>query len=216
MTAFVDVIFDFVSYALAMGKVRQDETVSKSAFLQIKDMDKIKITDIKSSSEFITVEHVPNADLLEENQLEYKVTLSPGLPIGRINEEITVRSNSEERPEAKLRLSGSIVGDVEASPEAIRFTLMDTTFTTPRQSKYAVIMNHRKELPLEVLEVSDPDNKLDLELKTMIPGEKFQVTATPTEAAMRSQSNLKGKILVKTNNPDQPEVSIDYHVYWRK
>ncbi|MFQ6007419.1 MAG: hypothetical protein ACE5K8_00560 [Candidatus Zixiibacteriota bacterium] len=216
ITAFIEVEFDFVTYSLDFGKVSWDETVTKSTFLHIKDQQNTRITDITTSSPFISAKQLEPSTTVDSGQIEIEVTLSPGLPLGRINETVVAHSNLDSKPEATLRLRGTIVGDVEVTPEVLHFVIRDSANPANQSIQQQLFVNNRsKDKPLKVLSVVDPDDVLDLELETLDKGQRYQVVATLKQEALSGATTRSGSILITTDNPDQKEITVHYNVIKR-
>lgn len=212
----IEVEFDFDSYSLSFGSVSQNDSLTKSAFIQVKDPKKTKITDITTSSPLVTARQV-KPPVLEGNKtkIEIEVTLLPGLPPGRLSETVTVHSNLKSKQVATLRLSGSIIGEVEVTPENLRFIIRDSVnpgdeSTTQR----LVILNRAEGTPLHILGVKDQNDRLRLVLRTVEEGQKYELTAALKQEAPSTGSNLSGSILITTDNPKQKEITVKYSAFF--
>ncbi len=220
ITAFVEVEFDFASYQLDFGKVDKDDTVTKSAYLHIKDRQNVSITDITTSSPFISAKQLKPSDTADSSNIEIDVTLSPGLPVGRFSEKVTAHSNLDSKPQATLQLAGTIVGDVEVTPEALSFVISESADGSAQSNQQRLsIHNKPTAKPLKVLSVSDSDERLVFDLKTINEGLQFEIVASLKPETMDStlvNKSLRGSILITTDNPDQPEITVSYNVIRRK
>jgi len=212
--AFVEVVFGFESSSLRIGNIHKEESVTKTAFIQVKDKEVTKITDIITSSPFITAREVNYTDTIGANKkFKIEMTVSPGLPIGRINETITVRSNLEQRPETKLGLYGNVIGDIEVKPKSLSFAVRDSEDPQLRQTKKLIITNHQKDNPLEILNVYDPDDHLELEVRTKEKGSKFELLVILKGKELLKGDKFGGTIIITTNNPDEKKIVVPYKLY---
>lgn len=212
--AFVEVVFGFESSSLRIGDIHKEESVTKTAFIQVKDKEVTKITDIITSSPFITAREVNYTDTIGANEkFKIEIAVSPGLPIGRIRETITVRSNLEQRPETKLGLYGNVIGDVEVKPASLSFAVRDSEDPQLRQTKKLIITNHQKDNPLEILNVYDPDNYLELEVRTKEKGSKFELQVILKGKELLKGNKFGGTIIITTNNPDEKKIVVPYKLY---
>ena len=218
VTVLIEVEFDFELYTLNYGRMRTNDTATKSTFIQILDPEKTRITDITTSSPLVSAKRIEASDSADNRtRIEVEVTLSPGLPPGRINERVTIRSNLNSKPEATLSLTGSIIGDVEVTPEALRFVVSDSGGRSNQSiSQKLKITNNSENKPLRILGVRDPDDRLQLDLKTIDEGKLFEIVATLKREALSAATNQKGSILITTDNSEQREVTIQYTVIIRK
>jgi hypothetical protein len=218
ITAFIEVEFDFASYSLDFGKVSKDETVTKSAFLEIKDPQSTKITDITTSSPFISAKRPEPSVQPDSDKIEIEVTLSPGLPLGRINETVSAHSNLPSKPQADLRLGGTIVGDVDVTPEALSFVISESADgSTQSNQQRLTVLNRSTTKSLKVLSVHDSDDRLQLDLNTIEKGHQFEIVASlRPEVVETAEQSLHGMIVITTDNPDQPEITVHYSIRKRK
>lgn len=199
-----------------MGVIASDEPAGKSTFLLIKDPEQTQITEFTSSSEYITAELVLSSADSAGSKVEVEVTVNPGLPPGRFNESITAHSNSEEYPTSVIRISGEIKGDISLVPDMLKFDryLSDSSKTTRVMTLH--IVNESEKRPLQVLSVDNPGGHLTLEIKTVRPGELYEVTATLKEEALTEGTYFSGMINIKTDDPRQGSLDARYMIYNRK
>lgn len=210
--AFVEVVFDFERPSLYLGKVNRDGSITKSAFLLVKNLEETEVLAITPSSEFITakmLEFTDNDGHYDRMKLE--ITALPGLPLGRINETITVKTNLEEKPTAVLRLTGSVIGDVEVTPEWMTFVVTDTASSRPSTlTKKIFINNHVEGANLEIIDIRDPEGHLELSLRPLTEGKKYELTARLKTESIPERGNVSGNVILTTNFPSQKEVAIRY------
>jgi len=206
------VICDFENPSLYLGKVTKDEPATKSSFLLVKNPAGTEILEVTTSSEFIKAEmddFTSNDGRYEKRRVE--VTAMPGLPLGRINETVTLKTNLKDKPTAVLRLSGSVIGDIEVTPEWMTFVVADRSTAKPANlTKKVFINNHVKGATLEILEVTDAAGYLDLSLKPLSRGMKYELTAVLKTEAIPDQGSISGNVVLTTNFPSQRELAIRY------
>ena len=217
VTAFIQVEFDFTSSSLNFGRVLRNETVTKSAFIQILDPDRTEITDITTSSPYIEAKRMKKPSVGHEGEVEIQVTISPGLPGGRINETITAQSNMSSKPDASLRVAGMVIGDVEVTPDALSFVYSESDGAEDQLPSHKLqIINSSTGTTLKILEVRDPQGRLELKLETIENGQRYEVTATLKKEALGARGGATGSILITTDNPEQREITVRYSIIRRK
>ena len=161
------------------------------------------------------VEASDSAD--NRTRIEVEVTLLPGLPIGRVNETVIAHSSLESKSKATLRLIASIVGDVEVNPSILRFVVTESQGASNQNiSQKLQITNNSENKPLRILGARDPDDRLQLNVKTVEEGQKFELTATLKPEALATSGNQTGTIVITTNNQEQKEITVRYNVVRRK
>ncbi len=209
---FIEVVFDFEQPSLYLGKVSRDAGTTKSSFILVKDLAATKVLEVNPSSEFISARMLDYTDNNGHyDRMKLEVTTLPGLPLGRINETVTLKTNLPDKPTAMLRLTGSVIGDVEVSPEWMTFVVTDTASSRPSTlTKKIFISNHVEGANLEIVDIKDTEDHLDLELKPLSPGKKYELTATLKPDSIPGKGNISGNVVLTTNFPSQKEVAIRY------
>ena len=217
VTAFIEVEFGFVPSSLGFGKVDLSQAVSKSAKILIKDPSHTKLAQLKTSSDFVLA-RVNDQDDEDASggSISVEITLSPGLPLGRFTEFVTATSTDASLPEAKLRIGGNVLGEVEVNPDFVRFVVHegDSSRATPGQRKIA-ITNRSDARPLKIISVRDPDDRMTLDLRTLQEGRRFELLVSPKDLK-GAATNLSGSIVISTNNPSQKNLAVRYTISQRK
>lgn len=214
--AFIEVAFGFDSYALNFGKIQGNEPTSKTIALLVKDPDNTQVTDIVSSSEYITATQMSTTDDSAGAKIELEVTINPGIPPGRLNETVTAHSNLPDHPQALLRISGEVKGDIGLVPDLLRFDRYPADSSKTTWVQKLRIIDESGHKPFHVLSVNNPHGHLKLDLETVKPGEIYEVTATLDDEALSEGTYFSGTITVQTDNPDQEMVEARYMIYNRQ
>lgn len=217
VTVFVEVEFGFSPTSVGFGKINHGQTVTKTVKILVKDPDRTQVANLKASSELVL------ASVIEENNsdassgsITIKITLAAGFPPGRINEFVTATPTDTSLLETKLRIRGTVVGDVEVTPAVISFKIQsgDSNKVTPERRKLTII-NRSEDRPLKIIDAVDSHDRLILEIKTLQEGQKFELLVVPKNIESTGR-NLNGTIVISTNNPSQKTVSVRYSIYRKK
>lgn len=209
----ITVEFGFDVTYTSFGRVNQGEGSDKVVHLMAKDADNLKSVQFNASSELLSAVIDKDAgDAGKSEGVPVVISLKPGLPMGRFNETITARSNNTEMRPSTVRVSGTIIGDVEVSSESIRFVVLKSAENSivPAEQKVAII-NHSENRSLAIDSYRDPDERLNLTLKTDQDGQEYTLVASPKELG-KIDHNLTGKILITTDNPNQKELEVQYSI----
>lgn len=222
--AMVEVVFDFETASLYMGKIREGQSATRSCFLLVRDLDSTEITGITTSSPLVIVRRVPfdpsapvgdpraRKDHLDNpDRVRMEVTVRPGLPRGRFSESVTVRSNLENRPEAVLTVTGVITGDVEVTPGWLSYVVGGGSRRAPI-AKRILVTNNRRDVPVTLEELQDTGGMLDLEVKTLIEGVRYEITATLREGVLAGRASAGGSIVIPLDGVEQDSLSVRYRV----
>lgn len=116
VTALIEIQFGFEGYTLDFGRLRKGETATKTALLILKDQSKRNLLNISSPSPYITVETSNSSDA-DKSRIEVQIAVNSEAPAGRLNETITARLSDNSHAASSLNLRGSIIGDIEITPE---------------------------------------------------------------------------------------------------
>lgn len=213
ITAYIKVEFDFEQAHLNFGKIDRDETVSKSAVIKILDPDNTRITGITTSSPLVQAVQSEDPSGGKSGEVEVEITLLPGLPPGRLNESVVAESNLESCPTARLRVTASVLGPIEIKPEVIRLACSSADTADEELPQQSIeIRSRSSETALEILEIEDPQNRLEFALSTIEEGRSYRLTAKARREALPSEGGLAGAIRIVTNVPEQSEVTVRYTI----
>jgi len=211
IAAFVEIGFDFEGTSLRFGKMGRDEVLVKNANLVVQDPGKTKIVDISTSNPLVKArqegEPVKTGDQYKVN---ISVTVGPGLPIGKLQEKVIIRSSDSENPEATLDLYGVIIDNIEVTPDSLNFLVDDSRKFTNQKSQTITIVNYIKSSPINILEAVDSGDNLTIDVKTIEPGQRFLVMATIKDDAFGDKLQLGGSIRIKTDSKEYGEFVVNY------
>ncbi len=193
------------------GRIRKSETATKTAVLILKDQSKQNLVNISSQSPYITVE-TTNSTEPDKSWIEVHVTVNPEAPAGQLNETVTAKLTDNSQPASNLSIRGTIVGNIEVTPETIRLTA-DTSRSAADQAEQVVrVVSTQSDVRFRLLSVSNPGDQLSLEVDTVVAGEQYVLRAKPNEKALGMGRNLVGEVKVLTSDAEQPEVTFRYNI----
>ncbi len=209
--ALIEVEFDFEVYNLNMGRIRKGEPTSKTAVLQIKDPSKRNLLELSSRSSHIVARRVESSGG-DEGRIDVEVTVRPETPPGRFNETVIAKLSDGSYPAANLRISGTIVGNVEVTPETVRFRV-DTSRTAEDQAEQKVkVVSTKNGARLRLLSVEDPNDRLVFEIDTLVADKQFEIKMRLRKIVMGQERIISGNVKIMTDDPDQPEVRVPYSI----
>jgi len=214
VSALVEVVFGFEEYNLDMGKIRKGESVSKTATLLVKDPSIIKTIKFTSSSSYITanLSKTPAGSGTEKGRLNVEVSGTSAMPVGRISATITARAGDRSVLEATLQIMGAVTGDVDISPEAVRF-FMDTLKNDSKFAKQIIrVTSNVDEARLHLLDIKDADQRLTFHIDTLRAEKQYEISMTPKPTALGARKNVTGAVTITTDNKDRPVTSVPYSI----
>lgn len=209
--AFVEIGFDFEGTSLRFGKIGKDEKLTKDAYVVIQNPDKTKIVDVKTSSPHIKARMVGEPEKKNDQyRAKIAITAGPGLPIGKLQDRVTVTSNDPQNHEATLDVYGVVIDNVEVQPDSINFLVDDSRKFTNTKTQSISVVNYITESPLKIKDVIDSGNNLNIDVKTIDPGVRYLVLATIKDDAFGDKPLLTGDIKIVTDNKNYGEFDIKY------
>jgi hypothetical protein len=212
IAAFVEVPFGFDNASLYMDKIREGQSSTKTTYIVVKDPQTTRVKELKSSSEYIVARVLDEPKVSMEGKIPVEITVKPGFPMGRFSGTITAISTVDSLPTALLRVSGSVIGEVEVSPDAVRFVIMKNSDNSvvPTFQKISVV-NHSEGRPLAITKAVDPTGMMSIEERTVKEGEEYTLIITPKNPSVLT-ANQTGTIDITTDNPNQKELQVHYSV----
>lgn len=207
----IEVEFDFETPALSFGRVRKGESVSKTAVLLIKNLSKRNLLTLNSQSSHIAARIVESSGG-DEGHVNVEITVKPGMPPGPLNETVFAELSDGSYPAAKLQIAGTVIGNVEANPETVHFTV-DTSRTAADQTEQKVqVSGAQNGSAFRLLDVKDFKNLLAIDIDTLAAGERYVVRAKPNANALKLENNASGEIRILTDDSEQPSVLVRYSI----
>lgn len=135
------------------------------------------------------------------------LTLDTNRLKGSFAKSATVKTNDPDMAEFRLQVAGQIISPFKISPrESIFLHTVEG-----EQASDRIFIGAEKQEGFEILNVSSSLNDyIDVELQDVIKGEKYMISVTTKPKAKAGVYN--GKLLVETNNPESPRITVDVSV----
>jgi hypothetical protein len=158
-----------------------------------------------------TVTRVEHAGAVVQTTLE-PLTDGPGqklvvelrrdLPLGRFNEQLTLRTTSAREPTLTLTVFGSVEGDVVVLPPQVTFGVTRADAAPERE----FFIRNRGDKPLTVTRVVVPPDIATYQLDTVATGLEYRVTLRLRDGLRAGK--LQGDVEIFTNHPDEPRLVV--------
>jgi len=137
------------------------------------------------------------------------VELDPGIPLGRFNEQVTLRTTSPRQAAMVLPVFGSVEGDVVVLPPQVTFGIARSGTTAERE----LVIRNRGTAPLAVTRVSVPPNLATYRLDAVQEGREYRL-------AVRLRDDLppgkvEGSVEIFTDNADEPHLVVPLYAIVR-
>jgi len=154
-----------------------------------------------AGSEMFVLEHVETGDVEIDGKMTPRTTLrvsiNPGLPVGRHSGDLLVTTNDPRRPEVTLRATITIVGDLQARPP--RFAL--GRLNPGAEFEATLVLVNRVADPFKITGIeTGPDLKnIQITHKPVSEGQEDAYEITVRGIAPADQTRILGQIIVTTD-----------------
>lgn len=134
-------------------------------------------------------------------------TLKPGAPLGEFKGAITITSNHPKQPKVEVPVTATIRGNIDLDRESFFLGLLKKGQT---RSTGVTVSTVGKD-PLKITKVDNPLSYLALDVSPRIEGKEYVVTATLKADA--PVGNIKGDVVIHTNDADQRKIRISVYAF---
>ncbi len=187
---------------LTLGKVSKGQKKEIYVYLFGLDMDTVKITSVKSDSTYIETE-INNNGFQNRKNCRVKVTLNPGLKVGKFRSILTLYTDHPEVKELSLVLMGEIVADISISPKYVIFG----AFKRGQPVQKIIKLRARPGKVFEIMGVSCSEPAVVMNIKTVKEGSEYNIKAVVGKDF--NKKLLKGEIIIKTDNEKQKNIKLE-------
>lgn len=207
VSAEVQVVLDLSPNRIVFGQVKKNEQAVRYAALTGTEKDNVKITAVEGRNEFIKVEVEPKG-FENDPQKQVKVTLMPGMNVGRFTERIILRTDHPRIQELALYVMGEVTGNIVAVPNFVHFGMFEPG-TSPER---VVTLRAAGDAPFRISGVQSTLPDVITFLETVQQGKEYRIRARLSEKF--SGDVLRGQLIVMTDDKDQARIEIN--VFGRK
>jgi hypothetical protein len=137
------------------------------------------------------------------------VELDRDTPLGRFNEQLTLRTTSPRMPSLPLAVFGSVEGDVVVLPPQATFGVTRGGSAPERE----LVIRNRGARPLAVRAVKVPSDVCTYEIATVEPGVEYRVTLRLKDTLPPGKVERAVEIL--TDHPDEARVVVPLYAIVR-
>ncbi len=166
------------------------------------DSNITKIQSVISRNSYVKAEVVPSESEDKDVEQRIKVTILPGLKVGRFNESITVNTDHKEKKKLTLRVSGEIVGNIIVLPPRISFGV----FRKGGKYNKTTRLKAAPGVDFKVLDVKSTIPGMTPEVTTIKEGTEYLVKVSISESF--DKEILNGIIMITTDDKEQETISV--------
>lgn len=213
MEAYVKSDVGFEKTTLSVGDILADHQTIKDVYIDVRGFKGVEIDTIITTAPYIKARQVALPDTAKNDQrIRMEVLIGPGLKPGLISETIRVKYKDSARPESKLYIYGIAVKDVDVTPLALTYIVVDTAVGGKPQSRTLTVTNRVPDTSVKILKVSDPGGLLDYKVTEVEPGRTFKVIATLNEAKLAAGATIASNVIIATDYSSMAEIKIPFRI----
>jgi hypothetical protein len=183
--------------------LRRYMELTREIRIQGERCDQINIVKIESANDHIT----GTVHFLRENNKSVpiiSVKIKPGLPLGRVNETLTVFTDSSKYHQVPLRIHGEIIGNISVTPERIDFGFFNKE--SPPVKTITLTME-KPDDRFEIQGIEDPSGMLGNHVVTVKEGTQYQVSVNILPKF--NKRLISGSLFVRTNYSGEEKITVN-------
>ena len=137
------------------------------------------------------------------------VELDKDMPLGRISEQLTLRTTSPREPVVTLPVFGSVEGDVAVLPPQVTFGVARAGDAPER----ALLIRNRGSRPLTVTRITVRPPQVTYKLREVDDGYEYRLTLTLDDDTPAGK--VEGAVEIFTNHPDESRIVVPLYAIVR-
>jgi Protein of unknown function (DUF1573) len=204
-----DVLTDLVitPTPLYLGKVRHGEEVTRTVVVTPGRPDaSYEVIAVEQAGPALRTKIEPRTDGPGQRLV---VVLAGTVPIGRFNDQITLRTTSPREPLVTLPVFGSVEGDVVVLPPQVTFGVTRGGAVPER----TLHIHNRGRRPLAVTRVKVPTEFVTYDLQPVVSGVEYLLSLRLRQGL--KPGKVESAIEIFTDHPDEPRVVVPLYAVIR-
>ncbi len=137
------------------------------------------------------------------------VELDRNMPLGRISEQLTLRTTSPREPVITLPVFGSVEGDVAVVPPQVTFGVASRGEDPERE----LTIRNRGRRPLGVTRIAVQPRQVSYRLREVEDGVEYRLTLRLEDGAPAGK--VEGAVEIFTDNPDESHIVVPLYAIVR-
>lgn len=209
LTLKADIIptFDVSPASISLGTIHQGTITNVSVQVKRISGKPLELSRADSGQKFVRVKIAPVAGSNDVAQVQIEIE-AEGTP-RHFNETVKLFGGDDKQPAITIPVSGRIVGDLTANPEAQFWGIADPANwpgAHPDQTtKKFLITCNKTDAKLEITKATTDLADVTLDVKPVEAGKSYEVVATLAKAP---KENERGSIKLETNIASQPIIEL--------
>lgn len=204
MTGVVAGLARVVPNNLYLKNIGSQEEIHKTIEIYDPGDGRLKVKDVKSSSPYIKtrVGHIYKDGLASK----IFVTIQPGLPLGELNEKLTILTEGYQYPLVEILVKGQVIGAIRLAPEQFFMGFVkkgEVAHSVARLQK-----NGTADLKIQKIESSHQTVTATFEEIEL--GQEYAIAVTFTAPTSKT-GKIEARIKIHTNNSDQSLLEVPFY-----
>ena len=187
---------------ISFGEVTKGETATRSFTAKVTEPEKVSITSVTVDDDRFEVQAKDGA------ADTYEVRFKGGDELGRLNAKVKLALKGADNPTMEVPIWGQVVGDLRYPKNASLYR-KDGKFEPQK-----VVLSSRSGKDVKITEVVDESKALNVELE-QAEGKSAVVVLTVADEKKKSEAPVRGKLLIRTTDADEPEVTVMYVIQYK-
>lgn len=196
------------------GRIKQDETITKTFTFEGKEVENVGIKDLKLKTDVhgdAFTWKIHDEKTAEGRDLRVDVTVDASkIPPGRFNDVLVVETSLKEAGDVELYLSGEVLGPITINPRRLYFG----QFELNKEMVKTITLSSSKEVPFRIVETSIPENEFKIDPWNREAAVEHTLTIRMMPKLDRDR--VRSSLTIKTDMPSQEDVNVDIHAYKRR
>ncbi len=186
------------------GTVNKGEEVSASAKISTNRSAPVKILDVESRSEHVSVGLAPGSD---DRSSVLHASLKSTAPLGLFRDRVVVKTSSPKNPVVNIPVIARVEGDLHFVPPDISFGLLEGPLDNEARETILLRNTSNKELKIESIRTNSSRISAVVEKRA---GRDFVIVVS---IARGSSGVINGQVTVLTDHPDDDQRELNLPVY---
>jgi hypothetical protein len=182
---------------LALGQVKRGSSPTSSVVVTFYGLPDMKITEVKTESNYVQTELKPAKTQGTEVAFELKATLRSDTPVGRWYSDVWLKTNNPSIPQIRVPLTVEVESALSVSTDNVALGEVKVNGENERR----VVL--RGAQPFKVTEIEGADDELIVKDST---DEAKQVHVLTVKIKPTKAGEIKRKIKVKTDLKEENEI----------
>ncbi len=194
--------------SLCLGVARKHAGTTAEFFIADPGDNSLLVSKVASDSQFlkITLTHDDTQGLVYHVRAE----LQPGAPLGQSKSNITIYSNHPQEPVVEIPVTAEVVGDIEVFPRQFFLGVVERGQNASKK----ITLSTTSDKPLSIKGIDNACEYVIVTASPKVNGKEYTITATLKGTAPVGLT--KQVVVIHTNDPDQPEISVPLYALIEK